>query len=57
VTKKVPYNAEAEMKQRGALYEKAFLPFVSYVVVAGRLVTGQNPRSARATAEQVAALL
>lgn len=57
VTKKVPYNAEAEMKQRGALYEKAFLPFVSYVVVDGRLVTGQNPRSARATAEQVAALL
>lgn len=57
VTRKMPYNAEAEMKQRGALYEKAFLPFVSYVVVDGRLVTGQNPWSARATAEQVASLL
>jgi len=57
VSKKMPYNAEAEMKRRGALYEKAFLPFVSYVVVDGRLVTGQNPRSAKATAEQVAALL
>lgn len=57
VAKKVPYNAEQEMVQRGALYEKALLPFVSKVVVDGRLVTGQNPQSARATAEQVAALL
>lgn len=55
VAKKMPYNAEAEMKQRGALYEKALLPFVSYVVVDGRLVTGQNPSSAKATAKQVAA--
>ena len=57
VAKKMPYNAEAEMKRRGARYEKAFLPFVSYVVVDGRLVTGQNPWSAKATAMQVAALL
>jgi putative intracellular protease/amidase len=57
VAKKVPYDAEAEMKQRGALYEKAFLPFVSNVVVDGRLVTGQNPQSAKATAVKVAAML
>ncbi|NML29325.1 type 1 glutamine amidotransferase domain-containing protein [Paraburkholderia antibiotica] len=57
VAKKVPYNAEQEMKQRGAFYEKALLPFVSKVVTDGRLVTGQNPQSARATAERVAALL
>lgn len=57
VAKKVPYNAEEEMKRRGARYEKALLPFVSKVVTDGRLVTGQNPQSARATAEQVAALL
>lgn len=38
-------------------YEKALLPFTTKVVVDGRLVTGQNPQSARATAEQVAALL
>lgn len=57
VARQVPYNAEAEMKRRGARYEKAWLPFVSKVVVDGRLVTGQNPQSARATAEQVAALL
>lgn len=57
VARKVPYNAEDEMKRRGALYEKALLPFVSKVVVDGRLVTGQNPQSAKATAERMAALL
>ena len=57
VAKKMPYNAEAEMKARGALYKKAFLPFVSYAVADGRLVTGQNPWSAKATAEKVASLL
>ena len=57
VARKVPYNAEDAMKQRGARYEKAWLPFVSKVVADGRLVTGQNPQSAKATAEQVAALL
>lgn len=57
VDKLVPYNAEDEMKKRGALYEKAKLPFVSYTVTDGRLVTGQNPGSAKETAEKVAALL
>lgn len=57
VARKMPYNAEEEMKRRGALYEKAFLPFVSYAVADGRLITGQNPWSAKATAEKVAALL
>lgn len=57
VAKKMPYNAEQEMKQRGARYEKAWLPFIPYVVVDDRLVTGQNPQSAKATARQVLALL
>lgn len=57
VAKIVPYNSEEEMKQRGALYEKALLPFVSNVVVDGRLVTGQNPQSAKETAKRVASLL
>lgn len=57
VAKEVPYNCEQEMKQRGALYEKALIPFATKVVVDGRLVTGQNPGSAKATAEHVAALL
>ncbi|MFT3975498.1 MAG: type 1 glutamine amidotransferase domain-containing protein [Sphingomonas bacterium] len=57
VAKFMPYNAEAEMKRRGARYEKALLPFVSNVVVDGRLVTGQNPFSAKATAGKVVDLL
>lgn len=42
VAGKAPYNAEAEMKRRGAQYEKALLPFLPYVIADGRLVTGQN---------------
>lgn len=53
----VPYNAEQMAKDRGALYEKARIPFVSNAVVDGRLVTGQNPGSAKETATRVAALL
>ncbi|MBN8613311.1 MAG: type 1 glutamine amidotransferase domain-containing protein [Deltaproteobacteria bacterium] len=57
VSKIVPYDVEAEMKKRGARYEKALLPFVSNVVVDGRLVTGQNPQSAEATAVAATKLL
>lgn len=57
VDKLVPYNAEEQAKERGAIYEKAKLPFVSYVVVDGTLVTGQNPGSAKETATAVAELL
>ncbi|GLU40840.1 type 1 glutamine amidotransferase domain-containing protein [Pseudomonas sp. NBRC 100443] len=57
VAKKMPYNAEEQMKRRGARYEKALLPFVPKVVVDGRLVTGQNPQSAKVTALRVAELL
>ncbi len=57
VTGKIPYNAEQEMQKRGARYEKALLPFVSYAITDGRLVTGQNPRSAKAVAAKVVALL
>ncbi|MEJ6784884.1 type 1 glutamine amidotransferase domain-containing protein [Aminobacter sp. Piv2-1] len=57
VAKKMPYNAEAEMKRRGARYEKAVLPFLSHSLADGRLVTGQNPFSARAAAENVTELL
>lgn len=39
VDKLVPYNAEQRAKDRGALYEKAKLPFISYAVVDGNLVT------------------
>lgn len=57
VDKLVPYNAEKIAKERGAHYEKGKLPFVSYTVVDGNLVTGQNPGSAKETAKKVAALV
>ncbi|KAB8211888.1 class I glutamine amidotransferase-like protein [Aspergillus parasiticus] len=57
VDKFVPYNAEEELKKRGAHYKKATLPFVSYTVVDGNLVTGQNPGSATETAKKVVAAL
>ncbi|WP_075632386.1 type 1 glutamine amidotransferase domain-containing protein [Novacetimonas hansenii] len=57
VSGEIPYNAEAEVKARKALYEKALVPFMSHVVVDGKLVTGQNPFSARATAGKVASFL
>lgn len=50
VAKKVPYNVEQEVKDRGANFKKALLPFTTHVKVDGRLVTGQNPGSATETA-------
>ncbi|MBE2278737.1 MAG: type 1 glutamine amidotransferase domain-containing protein, partial [Rhodobacteraceae bacterium] len=54
VAGKMPYNAEAEMRQRGAQYTRQLLPFVPHVVADGRLITGQNPASAKATARRIA---
>jgi putative intracellular protease/amidase len=55
-SKWVPYLLESELKQRGAEYTKA-LPGLSHVEVSGRVVTGQNPRSAKAVAEELVRLL
>lgn len=57
VNRAVPYNAEEKLKKRGARYKKAKLPFVSYTVVDGNLITGQNPFSAKETAQKVAGAL
>ncbi len=57
VNRLVPFNGEEAMKNRGAHYRRAVIPFVSHVVVDGNLVTGQNPGSARKTALKVAELL
>lgn len=39
------------MLRRGARYERAGLPYAPHVVIDGRLITGQNPASARTTAQ------
>ncbi|CAN5680561.1 hypothetical protein BH10CYA1_BH10CYA1_64790 [soil metagenome] len=50
----VPYSLEENMKERGAIYSKAALPFGTHVIEDGFLITGQNPGSARAVGEAVA---
>lgn len=49
----VPFSLQDELTALGARYSVADKPFVAYVVEDGRLITGQNPGSARAVAEAV----
>lgn len=53
VSKIVPYNGPEEVKRRGATYSKALIPFTPYVVQDSYLITGQNPFSAKKTAQLV----
>jgi putative intracellular protease/amidase len=50
LTNVVPFLVEDELKRLGGLYEKA-PDWESFVVVDGRLVTGQNPASSMAGAK------
>jgi putative intracellular protease/amidase len=52
----VPFLVETELVKRGAKYSKAPL-WGAHVVTDGRLVTGQNPASAKGVGQAVAALL
>jgi putative intracellular protease/amidase len=52
----VPFELEDALKQRGAQYSAA-APWQAYVVTDGRLVTGQNPASAKGVAESVIKIL
>lgn len=49
----VPFNLQEELASRGAKYSLADEPFAPYVVEDGRLITGQNPGSAKGVAEAV----
>ncbi len=49
----VPFNLEEELKQRGATFTTAKLPFGGHVVEDDRLITGQNPKSAKQVGESV----
>lgn len=50
-------HAQVHHPHRRHQYDKALVPFVKHVVEDGRLVTGQNPNSAKGVAERVVALL
>ncbi len=56
LTKRVPYLLEDALRERGAHYRKR-LPFMPHVQVSERIVSGQNPQSARGTARAVVKLL
>ena len=51
--KEVTFENEAELKKRGADYEKALIPMTSRVVVDCNLITGENPFSSKEMAEVV----
>lgn len=56
LTHVVPFLVEDELKRLGGLYEKA-ADWESFVVVDGRLVTGQNPASSTAGAKALLEVL
>lgn len=56
-TDAVPFSLQDELTKLGANYSRADKPFDTYVVEDGRLITGQNPGSARAVAEALVAQL
>jgi putative intracellular protease/amidase len=57
LTGEVPFSLEDELRARNADYVRATVPFVPHVVVDGRLVTGQNPASAKRVGQTLAELL
>jgi len=54
LTKVVPFLLEDELRAQGGEFSKARLPFVSHVVSDARVISGQNPQSARAVGETLA---
>ena len=56
LTEVVPFLVEDVLKASGGRFTRGE-DWASHVAVAGRLVTGQNPQSAKATAQKIAQLL
>ncbi|MCP5071479.1 MAG: type 1 glutamine amidotransferase domain-containing protein [bacterium] len=53
----VPYSLQSALSERGATFKKAFAPFSPNVCIDGRVVTGQNPRSAGEVGQTLARLM
>jgi putative intracellular protease/amidase len=49
----LPFLLETEFKNVGAIYRKNLIPFTSRVEIDGKLITGQNPASAKAIGKAV----
>jgi len=52
LTNVVPFLLEDKLKERGGLFEKS-APWQTHVTVDQRLITGQNPQSAKAVGEAI----
>jgi len=48
----VPFYLEDKLKERGAHYTKSMIPFIEFIEMDERLITGQNPNSARKVASK-----
>lgn len=48
----VPFHLEDRLRENGAHYTKGMLPFVQYIEIDERLITGQNPNSAGKVAKK-----
>ncbi|GGM99565.1 protease I [Dyadobacter beijingensis] len=48
----VPFYLEDKLKEQGAHYTKAMIPFVEHIEMDERLITGQNSHSARKVASK-----
>lgn len=53
----VPFLLQDELENKGADFKKSLIPFKSYALTDGRIVTGQNPSSAGTVAELVVSVL
>lgn len=49
----VPFLLEDKLRERTSLYSKGLIPFLTHIEVDERLVTGQNPLSARKVGRKV----
>ncbi|TLU99002.1 type 1 glutamine amidotransferase domain-containing protein [Dyadobacter luticola] len=48
----VPFYLEDKLKEQGAHFTKAMIPFMEFIELDERLITGQNPNSARKVASK-----
>lgn len=53
----IPYSLEDNLINQGANYSKSTIPMTPFVKVDGRIVTGQNPLSAKGVSKEVYKLL
>ena len=49
----VPFLLEDKLREKNCLYSKGLIPFLTHIEVDDRLVTGQNPLSARKVGRKV----